>query len=484
MDKAKSRLKLFVENIFSYGFISVLGKLIPLIMLPIVTALLTNTADYGRYDMFLTIVEFGSSLALLGIYDAMFREFFEKENDDYKKKVTFNALAIVSCSSLIISIVLLLFNRYFSILFFGDTNHGLVVMLASLGVFLIAIRTIIAAPTRMQNKRMVFMISNVIGVIIYYLISILFVWLGYSYFGLIAAYIIYVSMLLVFFLILNFAYFKKTQLDKKIIALLLKIGVPLMPTFIAYWVFHSLDKIIITQYLGLAQVGIYSVGLRVASVSQVIYLAFAGGWQYFAFSTMHDQDQVSLNSRVFEYLCAISVGLHVVLLPFYEMVFNLLFEGDYVLGYVVAPYLFLSPLLLMLFQIASNQFLVIKKSYFVPLCLAVGLIANVSLNLTLTPLIGIEGSAIATLSGYIFALISVMILTKFKGIMKYSWRVIIVMASVFVFNSAYRLLISGAPLYVRILLVSSVGIGLIILYRVDLKKLLLMFKKERIVVSK
>ena len=41
--------------------------------------------------------------------------------------------------------------------------------------------------------------------------------------------------------------------------------------------------------------------------SQMIYMAFAGGWQYFAFSTMKDKNQVESNSFIFEILGVISL---------------------------------------------------------------------------------------------------------------------------------------------------------------------------------
>ena len=37
---------------------------------------------------------------------------------------------------------------------------------------------------------------------------------------------------------------------------------------------------------------------KLASISSLIYAAFAGGWSYFAFSTMKDEGQVALNSKV------------------------------------------------------------------------------------------------------------------------------------------------------------------------------------------
>ena len=83
-----NRAKLFIENFIAYGAINALDKIVPLVMLPIVTRLLTDSADYGRFEMFNTIVGFGSAFAILGIYDAMFREYFEKDDEEYKSLVT------------------------------------------------------------------------------------------------------------------------------------------------------------------------------------------------------------------------------------------------------------------------------------------------------------------------------------------------------------------------------------------------------------
>lgn len=69
----------------------------------------------------------------------------------------------------------------------------------------------------------------------------------------------------------------------------------------------------------------------------------------------------------------------------------------YLSGYIVAPYLFLAPLLQMLFQVACNQFIVVKKTWPNMFILSVGAIVNIIANYFQIPRIGIEGAAIATL---------------------------------------------------------------------------------------
>ena len=62
-----NRYKLFLENFLAYGFINILNKIIPILMLPVVTRMLPNTGDYGRFDLFNIIIKLGSSLAGIGV---------------------------------------------------------------------------------------------------------------------------------------------------------------------------------------------------------------------------------------------------------------------------------------------------------------------------------------------------------------------------------------------------------------------------------
>lgn len=136
----------------------------------------------------------------------------------------------------------------------------------------------------------------------------------------------------------------------------------------------------IGKLIGNSFTGVYSVGARIASVSQLIYTAFAGGWQYFAFSTMKEDGQVKSNSLVFEYLGVISFTAGILMCVFAHLIFKILFTGEYEAGYIVVPYLFLAPLMQMLYQIAANQFLVIKKTWPNSVILAFGAGLNVILN--------------------------------------------------------------------------------------------------------
>lgn len=395
-----NKLKLFVDNFIIYGMGGIISKMIPLIMVPIITRLMPSTGYYGIADLSNTLVQFGSAIAIMGMYDAMYRMFFEKEELFFKKKVCSTALSFTMITSTIVFIIMILFKEKIANLFFSNQQYAFVVYLSAIATLVGSTNSIISAPTRMENKRKVFLVTNTISPLLSYSISIPLLLAGHYIIALPLSAILSGITIEIIFGVLNRKWFSFRFFDANVLKQLLKIAIPLLPNFLIYWIFNSCDRIMITNIIGIEYAGIYSVSSKFGHASQLIYMGFAGGWQYFAFSTMKDENQVRNNSLVFEYLGVISYITTSFVCACCYVFYLIIVPKDYLVGYVAAPYLFLSPLLQMLFQIAANQFLVIKKTWPNMFILAVGAMLNVLINKSIIPLMGIEGAAIATLIGY------------------------------------------------------------------------------------
>ena len=464
----KSRMKFFVENMLFYGGLAMLIKALPLITLPIITRLLPNTSSYGMADMFNIITSFGTAIAIMGMYDAIFREFFEdKENIEYQKKVTSTGLNLVIISSTIIMVLIFLFRNTLSELLFKESNQGFLVSVSGISIFFMSISSILASPSRMRNKRKVFLFTGVGLPIVGFLLIVGLIEIGYTYEALIYS-TLGVSIISCFvFFMLNKSDFSLRILDKKVMKELFKIGLPLLPTFLIYWVFNSMDRIMINRMLGPEELGIYSVGSKVASVSQLIYTAFAGGWSYFAFSTMKDKDQVKMNSKLFEYLGIISFIAYIVSQPFICPVFKLLFENQYVEGGKVFSFLFLSPLILMLYQVVANQVVIIKKSYLSTVALILGAIVNLILNFILIKKYGIVGAAFSTLISYIVSTIFIVGICKKYKLIILNFKYIIIFGLV-ILTTIIKLLNVQNSYYIDIIILVIIFFS----YYKEIKKLI------------
>ena len=99
------KFKLFLENFLVYGFGGIISRIVPFLMLPVVTRLMPDSTNYGISEMSNTIVSLASSLAIMGMYDAMYRMFFEKGDEEYKKDICSTALMFTTFTSLIVLII-------------------------------------------------------------------------------------------------------------------------------------------------------------------------------------------------------------------------------------------------------------------------------------------------------------------------------------------------------------------------------------------
>lgn len=461
------KLKLFIENILIYGLGGIIGKFIPFIMLPVVTRLMPDTSYFGISDLSNTMVSFGSAIAIMGMYDAMYRLFFDKEDTRYKISICSTALSVTFIMSFIMCILIIFFRKQLSKGIFGDIAYQHLAVITALSILFGASNTIVAAPTRMQNKKGVYLATNLISPLLSYSIVIPLLLTHHYLIALPLAHLIASASMTIVFWGMNRCWFSLKNFNRREIKNLLKLGVPLMPSFLLYWVFGSCDKLMIMEIIGAKANGIYSVGAKIGSISQLIYIAFTGGWQYFAFSTMNEDNQVETNSKIFEYLGAISFSAAMIICAVSKNFFEIFFVGDYQKGYIVAPFLFMSPLLQMLFQVIGNQFLVIKKTGPNALFLSVGAITNVLLNWILIHLIGIEGAALATVTGYIVSLmLSMIVLSSMKQLVisyRFYISVILTVFYYIIWRFRYR------EQFILPLIIAFTCIGIIVfLYRNDI----------------
>lgn len=473
-----NKAKLFLENFIIYGFGSIISKIIPFIMVPIATRLMPSSSYYGISDMSDTIVSLCSAVAVMGMYDAMYRMFFEKEDEKFQRVICSTAFIFTVATSIIVFVIMLLLRNFIAESFMGNREYSYLIYITATATLVGATNSIVAAPTRMQNQRKTYILINTISSFVSFGIAIPLLLSGHYLIALpLAGMLAALSSEIVYFM-LNRKWFSFSAFDFSQLKELLKIGIPLIPNFLIYWIFNSCDKLMILHIMDDRAMGIYSAGAKIGLASQLIYMAFAGGWQFFAFSTMKEEKQVENNSRVFEYLGAISFGVSSLVTAVIPFVFHILFTEEYYEGYMVVPYLFIAPLLQMLFQVACNQFLVIKKTWPNLFILSGGAVINIVLNLLLIPEIGIEGAAVATMTGYMISdIVAVIVLCRMK-LMVVNNRLIVVTLCMAAFFLLWRFLLKNCVIISLLAAILYIAF-LFICYKRDLSFLISSLKSEK-----
>jgi len=268
---SKSRTKLFIENILVYGLGGVISKIVPLIMLPILTRLYPNSEYLGLNDLSNNFISIVTAIAVCGMYDSMFRLFFDNKKLDYQKKVCSTSLVFVVCTTIVCAIILLLLRTPIAKYYFLSEKYKTLVSITVLGFMVTTTNQVISAPTRIQNKRKIFLITNTLSPIISYTVAIPMILQGHYVIAMPIATIISGITLEISFYYLNHKFFSFKCFDKKILVDLLKIGIPLLPNFLVYWIYNSSDKVMISHILSTADTGIYSVASRIGHISNLLY---------------------------------------------------------------------------------------------------------------------------------------------------------------------------------------------------------------------
>lgn len=464
-----NKFKVFVNNILIYGFGSVISKIIPFIMLPIVTRLMPNTEYYGLNDLSTTIISVGQAIAVFGMYDAMFRLFFDKEEKEFQKQICSTALFCTMVTTVVVFFLMVVLQRRIAEVVFHDMGYSYLVSLSAFSVLVASTNNIVAAPTKIQNESKVFIVVNTLSPILSYSLVIPLLLCGHYTTALPLAHLVSALIIETVFIVRNKKWFSVKSIKLRQIAPLLKISVPLMPSFLIYWIYNSADRLMIQHFLGAGEVGIYGIGAKLGQISNLIYTAFTGGWLYFSYSTMKDEKQVENTSKIFEYLGIISFSISILVCGFSYIVFKVVFPEEYLPGYMVAPYLFLAPLLQMLFQVAGNQFIIMKKSWVSALILFGGAIFNVMANVILIPRIGIVGASIATLLGYFVAdCVCIIILLRIKKIL-ISRQFLVCILLTIIFLTIWGVFLNEYVVSGLIFSLAASGI-MCVLYRKDIMK--------------
>lgn len=467
-----NKRKVLLDNFIVYGLGGIIAKIIPFIMLPIITRIFPNSSYYGINDVSNTIINLASYLAIFGMYDAMYRIYFENDEYEYRKSVCSTALLFVLCTSILIFVFMIINRTKLSNYFFSSEDYRNIIIISGISFFLYTISTIISAPTRMQNQKKVFVTINIISSIISYSISIFLLKKELYTIALPMGTLISYLLSDIYFYIRNKEWFSISSCNKKIFIEMIKLAAPSVPVFIAYWVFESESKLMVIKYLGLQYEGLYAVGAKFSSVSKIIYAAFSGGWQYFAYSTMKEKDQVGTNSKIFEYLLLLTCVSTIMLSNFSPLIYSILFTKEYYIAYIVSPYLYIAPLLQMLFQIESNQLIIKKEVIPSTIVLIISSLICVLMCIVFIPVLNIEGAALSVFLGYIIACIWLLILLIKMKLFTISRKIVLSFILFVIYMLFWRLML------IKNIIVSTVFMIIIIFLYFK------MYKKEIVSVIK
>ena len=393
-----ARLQETIKHSAIYTLPGIAGQVIGIILVPIYTRIFIP-ADYGIMAGISLAIPITTWLLMCGIESAVARYYMDSQDEQDKKITASTGLYFVAILSFsVIGISVLFFSEEISQLVLNDQQYSAFFVLALAAIpfqlcyklaldilrfrFKVNLRTIISVAYMLVN----------IGVTIYFVVFLRIGILGVYLATFITA--VTFSIAVLFKVWRNYSRTFSFQRLKHLLAY----GIPLVPTSMATYIYLYADRYLLIRLANLEAVGLYSVGMTIASVITLLMGGFQSAWVPITLSTFRQKESKEFYARVFNYYWALMLFAAVGISFFSREILTVLAPPTYLNAYTVVPILLLS----ILFYRGLTNFAfgisIAKKTKYRLLLMAVTAAVNVGLNYLLIPNYGMIGAAIATLA--------------------------------------------------------------------------------------
>jgi len=407
-----SRIQGLVKHSVVYTLPGIAGQFIHVLLVPVYTRIFVP-AQYGIMAGVNLAVPLATFLLMFAMESAIIRFYYEGQDDREKKLIVSTGLYFVAILSvLVIAIAVIFFPSDISHLVLGSGEYSLyfVVALAAIPFGLcyklaLDILRLKFEATRRTVISMTQMLVN-IGLTIYFVVFLRIGIVGVFLSTLITN-VVFMSVVLLLVRANYTLAFSATKLKK-----MLRFCAPLVPATMAFYVFQYADRYLLIHLTNLEEVGLYSIGLAIASALFLLVSGFQTAWMPTVYSSYREGEAREFYARIFNYFWALLLAAAVGVSLFGKEILTVLAPQTYLRAYSVVPILVLSAVFFRGGPLFSFGIGIAKKTHY-NLALMAGAVAlNIGLNLLFIPRYAMVGAAMATLISAIARAVGLFVLSQ------------------------------------------------------------------------
>lgn len=314
----------FFKSLIIYGGSAGLSRILPILMLPIYVKTL-GTSSYGEVEVIFSLFNFLLILGMFQFETALQRRYYLVSDNS----VGFYSLfIIVSLISIIVAVLSTALSNNISLLLFDSQEQAETISTASFTIVFANISTLCLIFFRYNKQAKIFAFLNIGQVMITAALTYVFVVncqygkLGYFY-GIFSGWL-FVALLGMFLIGKQL----KLRWEMKEIYESFLFSYPQFPARIASFFFQFGNRFVVLYILGATSVAIMSISLKFAAIFQLIMLALSMAWNPFLYSNENNSDLNNNVNRIFKYLLAFLLIMHVLTLYIAEPLINNFFSDD------------------------------------------------------------------------------------------------------------------------------------------------------------
>lgn len=403
MPKAqKTMLREYVKraskDTVAYGLGNAALTSVSFFLVPIYTHIF-SPADYGVLDIIGTASSLISTFLLMGLTAAVFR-FYHDQDENGKRDLVSTGFWYQFIVPLVVCSIGALFAREISQLLFRSEEYHPFIAISLMTIPFSAMMQMPITLLRLKFQKVKYNLLVVgCGLFQTTLTIVLVVFLRKGLIGIFASGLISAILFSGVGVVLTLRQVR-FRFSLRQMRLLLAFGIPMVPASLSRWVMGCADRLFLVNMTTLKDVGLYSVGFKVAGLDTFLLSAFQLAWSPIAYSIYRNPGSERVFKKVFLYFLLLSSAFGMFLSLFSLEAMKLLTRPAYYEGHKVVGFLALGTIFHAVFYLAGMGIPFANKMGYYALAIGGGAVLNLVLNPLLIPAFGMVGAAAATAFSY------------------------------------------------------------------------------------
>jgi O-antigen/teichoic acid export membrane protein len=382
-----------------YGIGGLVSRVIAVLLLPVYTRYLTPT-DYGKIETLLALTTVMGLILRAGITSAFFRFYFDVDDDRGRLRVLRTSFWFTMGGGTLGLTLLLVFAEPVSTLLFGTAGAADLVRASGVALWATVNYEQLTALFRVEERSVAFVSASLANVFLTIgLTLLLVVVLEKGPLGVIVGN--FSGTLLVYLVLVGY---RREQLglefDRGLLREMNRFGLPLVPTALFLWVTNFSDRFFLVKLADVAEAGLYSVGVRVASAMVLLLTAFRMAWPAFAYSIKDEREARQTYAYVLTYLTVVASWVALALTLLAPWIVDVLADESFAESSRVVGPLAFSTVSYAAYIVVAIGVGRARRTQFNWVVTGVAALVNVVLNLLLIPPYGMIDAAAATVAAY------------------------------------------------------------------------------------
>jgi O-antigen/teichoic acid export membrane protein len=404
-----------------YGLGAVVSRLIGVLLLPVVTRYL-HRSDLGAVD---TLIALSIVLVIVlraGISMAFFRFYFDAEDEAGRVTVvrtSFWFTMTMATAGLVAGLVL---AGPISEALFSTHSRANLVRAAFVLLWAQMNYEQLTSLFRVEERSVAYVAATLANVVITVVGTILLVAVWHK--GAVGVLVgNFTGTLAVYAVLLGYRRFQLgLEFDRGLFRQMQRFGLPLVPSGLALWAVDLADRFLLLKLKNTAEVGLYSVGVRISSALLILLIALRTAWPAFAYSIKDDTEAKRTYGFVLTYVLYVCCWLSLALSLLAPWLVRLLATPRFYPGSRVVPLLVFAGTAFIAFNVMSIGIGRAKATQFNWVVTGLAAAVNIGLNFLVIPPYGMMGAAAATLAAYTVMFLGMTIRAQQVFHVPYQWR--------------------------------------------------------------